>query len=118
MNIQIFGTAKCKDTQKAERFFKERRIPFHFNDLKVRGLARGELESVSKSVSWENLIDRENPLFRNFGLHVGSLYPEKVVQLLQEHPLLAKTPIVRNGKIATLGYQIDIWKNWIEAEKV
>lgn len=26
MNIQIFGTKKCNDTKKAERFFKERGI--------------------------------------------------------------------------------------------
>ena len=34
MNIQIFGTKKCNDTKKAERFFKERRIPYQFIDLK------------------------------------------------------------------------------------
>lgn len=28
MNIQIFGKAKCFDTKKAERWFKERKIRF------------------------------------------------------------------------------------------
>ena len=115
--IQIFGTAKCKDTQKAQRFFKERRIPFHFNDLKIRSMAKGEIESVAQSVPLESLVDRESPVFRDLGLHVGSLYPEKILRLLQEHPLLTKTPVVRNGKKATLGEQPEIWKDWIESEK-
>ena len=58
MNIQIFGTKKCNDTKKAERFFKERGIKF------------------------------------------------------LENPQVIKTPVVRNGKQSTLGYQPDIWKGW------
>ena len=37
MNIQIFGKSKCFDTKKAERYFKERRIPFQSIDLKTYG---------------------------------------------------------------------------------
>lgn len=37
MNIQIFGTKKCNDTKKAERFFKERGIKYHFIDMKEKG---------------------------------------------------------------------------------
>ena len=33
MNIQIFGTKKSFDTKKAQRYFKERRIPFQFINL-------------------------------------------------------------------------------------
>jgi len=50
MNIQIFGTKKCKETQKAERYFKERRIPFHFRDLTEKGLAKGELDNISRVI--------------------------------------------------------------------
>ncbi len=34
MAIQIFGTGKCFETKKAQRFFKERRVDFQFIDLK------------------------------------------------------------------------------------
>ena len=37
MNIQIFGTKKCNDTKKAERFFKERGIKYQFIDMKEKG---------------------------------------------------------------------------------
>ena len=39
MDVQIFGTAKCKNTQKALRFFKERRVGVHFVDLNQRAAA-------------------------------------------------------------------------------
>ena len=35
MNIQIFGTTKCFDTKKAQRYFKERGIKFQMIDLKM-----------------------------------------------------------------------------------
>ena len=50
MNIQIFGTGKCFDTKKAERWFKERRIKFQRIDLKKYGISRGELASVRAAV--------------------------------------------------------------------
>ena len=58
MNIQIFGTKKCNDTKKAERFFKERRIQYQFIDLKEKALSKGELQSVKKAIGLENLINK------------------------------------------------------------
>ena len=60
MNIQIFGTKKCNDTKKAERFFKERRIPYQFIDLKEKSLSKGELQSVKKAIGLENLINKNS----------------------------------------------------------
>ena len=41
MNIQIFGTKKCFDTKKAQRFFKERGIKFQFIDMKEKEMSLG-----------------------------------------------------------------------------
>ena len=48
MNIQIFGTKKCNDTKKAERFFKERGIKYQFIDMKEKGMSKGEFNSVAQ----------------------------------------------------------------------
>lgn len=48
MNIQIFGTKKCNDTKKAQRFFKERGIKFQFIDMKEKGMSKGEFNSVAQ----------------------------------------------------------------------
>ena len=57
MNIQIFGTKKCNDTKKAERFFKERGIKYQFIDMKEKGMSKGEFTSVAQANGGlENLL--------------------------------------------------------------
>lgn len=114
MNIQIIGTKKCKDTQKTERFFKERRIPFHFRDLNEKGLTKGEFENISRVIPLNDLIDRESKRFKDRGMQFMVFDIEE--ELLSD-PLLLKTPIVRNEKWVTVGYQQNIWKSWIEENK-
>ena len=111
MNIQIFGTKKCKDTQKAERFFKERRIQFHFRDLTIKGISKGELENIKRVIPLEDLINENGKQFKKRNLKY-MLYD--IEEELLSDPLLFKTPIVRNGRLATAGYQPEIWNKWIE----
>jgi arsenate reductase (glutaredoxin) len=111
INIQIFGVKNSSDTRKAERFFRERRVPFHFRDLNEKGVSSGELENIKQSVPLEELIDKEGKQFRKRNLSFMVYDTEKE---LLEDPLLFKTPIVRKGRIATVGYQPDVWKEWIK----
>lgn len=110
MNVQIIGTKGCNETRKAERFFKERRIPFHFRDLNEKGLAKGELENIARSIPIEKLIDREGKQYKKRNMHYMVFNLEE--ELLND-PLLLKTPIVRNGKEVTIGYHPDVWKKWM-----
>ncbi|MBI5660775.1 MULTISPECIES: arsenate reductase family protein [Ignavibacterium] len=110
MNIQIIGTKKCKETQKAERFFKERRIPFHFRDLTEKGLAKGELDNISSVVPVEELIDTESKRYKERGMQYMKF---DIAEELLLDPMLIKTPIVRNGRLVTVGYKPEVWKEWI-----
>ncbi len=115
MNIQIFGTKKSFDTKKAERFFKERRIPFQFVDLKEKGLSKGELTSVSQAVGGlDELID---PAAKDEDLLALIRYvPEQArMEKVLENQHILREPIVRNGKAATVGYQPEVWTGWISA---
>jgi len=112
MNIQIFGTNKCAETRKAQRFFKERGIRFQFVDLTEKGLSKGELHAVATRVPLDQLIDRSSPRFVAKGLAHAWLDATKIEHLLLEDPLLFHTPIVRNGKEATVGHCPEIWKTW------
>ena len=109
MNIQIIGTKKCRDTQKAERYFRERNIQYQFRDLTIKGVSKGELENIKRVYDIEDLIDKEGKQFnkRNLAYMVFDIEEE-----LLEDPLLFKTPIVRNGKQATIGFEPDVWKAW------
>lgn len=109
MNIQIFGKSKCFDTKKAERWFKERRIKFQSIDLPRYGISPRELDSVRRAVGLENLIDEKASGAEL--LKYLARDEDKVEKLLND-PRLLKTPIVRNGKTATVGYCPDVWKDW------
>ena len=109
MNIQIFGTKKCRDTQKAERYFKERRIPYHFVDLNERGLSKGELDKIKAAVGLEKLLNRESKEYVRLNMQYIVHNRE---EMMQQHPLLLRTPIVRNGGKATVGYLPEIWQEW------
>lgn len=114
MNIQIFGTKKCADTRKAERFFKERRIQFHYRDLAEKGVSPGELESIKRVYTVEELIDTEGKQYQKRNLKYMRFSIEE--ELLND-ALLFRTPIVRNGKLVTVGYEPDVWDNWIKEGK-
>lgn len=112
MNIQIFGTNKCFDTKKAQRYFKERRIKFQFIDLTQKNLSKGEYQSVKAAVgSMEALINEKSKAYEEqFIKYLAS--KEAVEEKLLADGRLFKTPIVRNGRQATVGYCPEVWKTW------
>ncbi|MCR3759585.1 arsenate reductase family protein [Clostridium felsineum] len=111
MNIQIFGTKKCFDTKKAERYFKERKIKYQFIDLKEKGLSKGELNSVKAAVGLENLINIKAKKYKALNLDKIRTASVKEEILLNNQEVLV-TPVVRNGKAATCGYKPEVWKEW------
>lgn len=110
MNIQIFGKSKCFDTKKAERYFKERKIKYQLIDVAKYGMSKGEFNSVKQAVGGiDNLLDEKN---KDTTIIKYLAYEEQKQEKILENPKCLKTPIVRNGKKATVGYCPDIWKEW------
>ena len=112
MNLQIFGKAKCFDTKKAERYFKERGIKYQFVDIIRYGLSRGEYQSVKAAAGGMNaLIDEKSKDYET--QYIKYLAgQDDIEERLLANPGLFKTPIVRNGRQATVGYQPDVWRDW------
>jgi arsenate reductase (glutaredoxin) len=111
--VQIFGHKKCADTRKAERWFKERRLKIQMIDLREKGMSPGELRSAAASVGgMEALIDREGARYTEKGLRHSAPTLGRIEELLLEDARLLKTPIVRRGSVATLGYRPEVWALW------
>ena len=106
MALQIFGTKKCKDTRKAERFFKERGIRYQFVDLVETGISAGELRAVAQAVGRESLIDPGSARAVARGLAHMDFDPEE--EILKD-PLLMRTPVVRDGPRAVIGPDAAAW---------
>lgn len=118
MAIQIFGTNKNFDCKKAQMWFKERRIPFQFIDLKEKDMSRGEFDSVvdslrktvgSKQEALQQMIDTKSKDYAS----IAYLDDSDVEEKLFNNQSLLKQPIVRNGKTqATVGLEPKIWEQW------
>ena len=112
MNIQIFGTSKCFDTKKAQRYFKERNVKFQFIDLVKYGMSGGEFDSVLRAVGGiDRLIywdSKDEAVTLMKYMEDTRAKEDKVF----DNQKLMKTPIVRNGKQATVGYCPDTWAQW------
>ncbi|MGN0469105.1 MAG: arsenate reductase family protein [Acutalibacteraceae bacterium] len=118
MNIQIYGTSKCFETKKAQRYFKERSIKFQFVDLAKFGMSKGEYNSIKTALkcSVDELVDEKSKAYdKSFIKYLASEQAKE--EKLLENQTLFKTPIVRNGKKATVGYCPEVWKEWEESEK-
>lgn len=112
MNIQIFGTKKCNDTKKAERFFKERGIKYQFIDMKEKGMSKGEFTSVAQANGGsEAMLDPDSKDKDALAL-IKYIASEDKLEKILENQQLIKTPIVRNVKLSTIGYKPEVWKTW------
>ena len=112
MNIQIYTLKKNFDTQKAERFFKERRIPYQLVDLKKHALGQRELTLFARRLGAQRLVDRDNAdaLSHPVAHTDDEAY---ILEKLAENPRFLRTPIVRNGERVTLGVDENAWLEWI-----
>ena len=117
MNIQLYLSKKNFDSQKAERFFKERRIPVQVMDLKKHRLGEREVQVMAKAGGLNALIDREDKKVKE---HPACYYDRDSLLLpaILESPWLLRSPIVRNGQQITVGYQPQIWEQWLQAAKL
>ncbi len=112
MNIQIFGTKKCNDTKKAERFFKERGIKYQFIDMKEKGMSKGELTAVANANGGIDAMINPDAKDKDALALIKYIAEENKLEKLLETQQVIKTPVVRNGKQSTLGYQPEVWKKW------
>ncbi|HPH01985.1 MAG TPA: hypothetical protein PK297_03435 [Spirochaetota bacterium] len=114
MPVQIFGRKKCRETQKALRFFSDRRIPVHFVDLAVKPISPGEIDAIARVIPWERLLDESSSEWRDNRLDRMLMEPK---DKLLRHPGILRTPVVRLGKDAAAGNEPARWQAMADAAK-
>lgn len=110
MGLQIY-CGKGFDTQKAERYFKERRVAYQRVDVLKYGIGKRELESVAAAVGLDALCDRDSKAFRE-SVVAYTQNRDAILSGLMEKPQLLRLPIVRCGRLATVGYRPEVWEKW------
>ena len=114
--IHMYVSKKNFDVQKAERFFKERRVSVQVMDLKKHRLGEREVQAMARAGGLAALIDREDKKVQS---HPACYYDrdEYLLPAVLENPWLLKSPILRCGREITVGYQPEIWARWAEEAK-
>ncbi len=113
LNIQMYISKKNFDVQKTERFFKERRIKVQVMDLKKHKLGERELQVMAKGVGLSGLLDTEDKKVKEHPAAYCSI-DSALRDYIADAPWLLKSPIVRNGSKCTIGYQPDVWEQWLK----
>ncbi len=112
--IQIYYGKKNFDVQKAQRFFKERRVTVQEMDLKKHRLGEREVRTMMRALGAQAMLDRDDVKVKE---HPACYYnrEEDILQAVMENPWLLRTPIVRNGNQVTQGYAPETWEQWLKA---
>jgi arsenate reductase (glutaredoxin) len=111
--IQVFGRRDSRETQKALRFFRERRLAVSFVDVAARPPAPAELRRFAERLGAEALLDREGRRCRELGLGYLRMEPDEVLDRLREDPALLRLPLVRRGSAVSAGVDESAWRAWI-----
>ena len=114
--IQVFGTERDQATRAALRFFKERRVPISFVDLRKRPIAPGELRRFVDRLGAEALLDPASRAYREAGLGYLRMDAAGIVERLLADPSLLRLPLVRNGNEVTIGRAEATWAAWLKAQ--
>lgn len=117
MNVQIFGVKNSQSTRAAERFFKERRIPFQLVDLKQKPMAPAEIKRFTDRFGLASLIDREGKSFVDAGMKYLRLTDPDLLTRIERDPKLLRLPLVRAGKALIVGQDEEGWKAALSAER-
>lgn len=113
MSIQIYALKRNFDVQKAERFFKERRVPYQLLDLKKHKLGQREMALFVRRLGAQSLVDRQNPdVLSHPVAHTDDA--AYIADCLLQNPKLMRLPIVRNGDQVTLGADDAAWSAWLK----
>lgn len=113
IQVQVFGTRKSKETRAAERFFKERKVKIHFVDLRERPLARGELTRFVQKFGLNSLLDLSGKAYEQSNLAYLRTTEEGVIAKVIETPELLRLPLVRGGKVLSVGEDLEGWKQML-----
>jgi arsenate reductase-like glutaredoxin family protein len=110
--VQLFGRKDSRSTQKAIRFFKERRVAVSFVDLAVRPPAPTELRRFWERLGARALVDETAPAWRDAGLGYLRMDDGELFQRLLADPRLLKLPLARFANQFTAGVDEATWRGW------
>lgn len=111
--VQIFGLKNSQASRAAERFFKERRVPIQFVDLKVKPMAPGEIRRFVERFGLAALLDTEGKAYVDAGMKYLKVTDAEMLRKIEREPALLRLPLVRADKKLSVGRDEETWKGML-----
>jgi arsenate reductase-like glutaredoxin family protein len=115
VNVQIFGVKNSSATRAAERFFKERRIPIQFVDLKQKPMAPAEIKRFIDRFGLFSLLDTEGKAYIDAGMKYLKISDAELLGRIERNPGLLRLPLVRAANRVSIGDDEEAWKNMLQS---
>ncbi len=112
--VQIFGLKNSQATRAAERFFKERRVPIQFVDLKIKPMAPAEIRRFIDRFGLTALLDQESKAYIDAGLKYMKMSEAEMLSRIEREPALLRLPLVRADKKLSTGRDDATWKTMLD----
>ena len=117
VSVQIFGVKSSSATRAAERFFKERRVPIHFVDLKQKPMSPGEIKRFIDRFGLTGLLDHEGKAAIDAGLKYLKLSNAELLVRIEQNPGLLRLPLIRAANRLSIGQDQDSWKAMLSTDR-
>jgi arsenate reductase-like glutaredoxin family protein len=111
-SVQLFGRKDSRGTQKALRFFKERRIPVTLVDIAIRPPAATELRRFMDRLGVTAIVDKESTAWRTAGLDHLRMTETELFERVLADPRLLRLPLARFGNQFATGVDEATWKTF------
>ncbi len=96
--------------KKARAWLDARGVAYEFHDYKSAGIDRATLESWSKQVGWETLLNRAGTTFRKLSdAERENLTENKAIALMLAQPSMIKRPVLSVKGGLTVGFKPEIY---------
>ena len=96
--VTIYGITNCDTMKKARAWLEGHRVAYDFHDYKKAGIDRGCLETRSRQVGWETLLNRAGTTFRKLpDADKQGVNERKAIDLMLAQPSLIKRPVLDLG---------------------
>lgn len=109
--VTIYGIKNCNTMKKARAWLDGHDVAYAFHDYKAAGIERGQLETWSKEVGWEVLLNRAGTTFRALPENdKNSLTERKAIALMVAQPSMIKRPVLDIGGKLMVGFKHDVYE--------
>ncbi len=110
MAITIYGIKNCDTMKKARAWLDGHGVAYVFHDYKTQGIDRARLESWSKELGWEVLLNRAGTTFRKLpDSEKEDVTERKAIALMLAQPSMIKRPVLDLGGKRLVGFKPEIY---------